>query len=311
MRIIIIGCTQSTRRIVLDILKNKKYEVVAIFSLQDKDFAKKARFALMDDIAFENDIELHKIGDINDQMIINLIKKLNPDIVLEVGWSQIISKDILEIPSKGTIGIHCSFLPKNQGAASLNWALIKGEKEWGVTLFYLKEKIDTGDIIDQRKFPIDKRDNIETLFDKADFLSIQMLQKNLPLIKEGTNPKIKQNKEESTYLPKRKPEDGEIKWGELADSISALVRALAKPYPGAFTYIKDERLFILDVEILEEESKKHIPGTIIGIIDKRGIVVSTGDKNILVKRLRKESDAEMWADHFAKEYDMKEFDTFE
>ncbi len=309
MKIAVIGCTESTKKFVNEILKNNEFEIIGIFTLEDKYANKKARFASLDDLAQKNNIKLFKVDKINDSKIIKLIKNLNPDIILESGWSQIIPKEILEIPNKGCIGVHNSFLPQNQGAASLNWALIKGEKEWGVTLFYLEDKIDKGDIIDQRKFDINERDNIRTLFAKADSLAVEMLRKNLPLIKESKAPRKRQNKEEATYLPRRKPEDGKIDWKKSNTEIYNLIRAITKPYPGAFTFYNNKKIFIWESEIAAGSGEKS--GVIAKILDRKGIVVGTGRGNLLIKKAQFEDGIEMSGDDFAKKYNLKESEKFD
>ena len=308
MKIAVIGCTESTKKFINEILKNPEFEVVGIFTLEDKYAYKKSRFVHLDDLAQKNNIKLYKVNKINDPRTIVLIKDSNPNLILESGWSQIVSKEILEIPNKGCIGIHNSFLPKNQGAASLNWALIKGEKEWGVTLFYLGEKIDQGDIIDQRKFDIDDSDDINALFDKADSLAVDMLRTNLSLIKDGKASRKKQNKEEATYLPKRQPEDGKIDWTKPNIEIYNLIRAITKPYPGAFTFYNGKKVFIWESEKIEGGNEKS--GVVIKIVGGKGIVVDTGKGNILVKKAQFEDDMEMQADDLAKKYNIKESEKF-
>lgn len=303
MKIVIIGCTNSTRRFIKEILKHKEFQIVAIFTLEDRFAHKKSRFVLLDDIALDNDIKLYKIADIKDPKIIEIIKNLEPDLILESGWSQIIPKEIINVPKKGCIGIHYSYLPKNQGAASLNWALIKNEKEWGVTLFYLTEKIDDGDIIDRRKFRVEEKDDINSLFKKADLLVEGMLKKNLSLIDYGKVLKIKQNKKEASYLPKRTPEDGRIDWKKSSLEIHNLVRAITKPYPGAFTFFRNKKLLIWKSVV--KGKKEESPGKIIKIIEGQGIVVGTGMGKILLRRLQFEQGLEMEADKFARKNGLK------
>lgn len=307
MKIIIVGCTISTRRFLTTILNKWKYQVQAIFTLEDKLFYKKSRFVLLDDIASENKIKIYKIKNINEKKVYKILRKLKPDLILECGWSQIISKEILGIPKKGAIGIHYSYLPKNQGGASLNWAILKEKKNWGVTLFHLSEKIDEGDIIDQRKFEIEDRDDINTLFDKADSLAIEMLRKNLTKIDLDKAPKRKQVQIKATYLSRRTSEDGRIDWGRRNTQINNLIRALSKPYPGAFTYLKDKKIIIWKSELVNGNGKN---GEIVQILGGRGIIVATGKGRILLTRIQLENGIEMWADEFATKYNLKEGDFF-
>ncbi len=306
MDIVVIGCTLSTKRFMEEIVRHKDCRITSIFTLEDKYAVAKSRHVLLDDFCASHGIPLYKLDKISNPTIIQRVKELKPDIILESGWSQIIPFSILNIPRLGTIGVHCSFLPKNQGAASINWALIKDEKKWGVSLFYLTAKVDEGDIIEQRNFPINDRDDVNTLFDKADFLAVEMLHKNLPLLAKNTAPRIKQNKEDATYLPRRKPEDGKINWKSPSREIFNLVRALTKPYPGAFTSFKNTKILVWKAE---QHAQKGKPGAILAIMKGKGILAGTGEGSILIIRAQTEQGVEVWADDLAPELHLKEGDT--
>ncbi len=311
MDISIIGCTLSTRRFIGEILRQKGCRIVGVFTIEDAKADTKSRHVLLDSLCKSQGIPLHKLDKVSSPAAIKLIKESNPDIILESGWSQLIPKEILSTPRLGCIGIHCSYLPQNQGAASLNWALIKGEKSWGVSLFYLTEKVDEGDIIDQRTFTIDDRDTVNTLFDKADDLSVEMLRKNLPLLKAGNAPRKKQEKAKATYLPRRKPEDGKIEWSSSARQIFDLIRALTCPYPGAFTFHNKRKLIIQKASLLTGAMPSAEPGTVLKILPRQGIVVASYQGAILLERVLREDGIGMWADDFAQESKMKIGDSFE
>ena len=140
MKIVIIGPTLLTRKCV-EALIRRGAKIFAIYTLDDSMAWEKSRFAIMDDIAEKHGIKLFKVKDINSAEVISQLRNIQPDVIFELGWSQIISKDMLGIPRKGCIGVHASLLPKNRGAASLNWALIRGDKKTGVTLFYLAREV--------------------------------------------------------------------------------------------------------------------------------------------------------------------------
>lgn len=278
LRIAVIGCTLSTMRCMEEIIRSGD-TVAGLITLAQSKSAAKARYMNLDIYAEENNIPVFHAEKTNDPATISFLQGLNADLLLEVGWSHWIGKEILSAPKMGTIGLHNSYLPKNQGAASINWALIRDEKEWGVTLFWLAENIDAGDIIAQRMYPITDDDDVMSLFDKADAASVEMLKEALPLLREGKAPRITQNPADVTSLPRRKPEDGKIDWNKPAREIWNLIRALKKPYPNAFTSFQGEVVAVGNAQIGDRDSQG--PGVIQEILET-GILVGTGQGTVLL-----------------------------
>ena len=309
MRIIIIGPTLLTRKCLEALTKNGKDEIISVYTLDNLQGSRKSRFAIMDDIAMNNKISLHKVADINNESVIEQIRNSNPDVIFELGWSQIISSEILGIPKKGCIGVHASLLPKNRGAASLNWALIRGDKKTGVTLFYLAEKPDDGEIIDQKEFDIDERDDIATLHSKSDLASVELLLENIDKIRSDKVNKIKQDISKATYTTRRSPGDGVINWSKTSEQIYNWIRAQTHPFPGTFTFWKNKKLFIWSANVSNHKSIGK-PGEIFNIKKKDGILVNTSDNMILIKRAQLEDGLEMWSDDLAQKISMKDGDIF-
>ena len=306
MRIAVIGPTLLTKRCLIELLKQKKDRITALFTLDDSSAKKKCRSVRFDDICSKYKIPLYKVSDINDKKAVEIIRKLSPDVIFELGWSQIITKEILQIPKKGCIGVHASLLPKNRGGASLNWALIKGAKKWGVTLYYLDEDIDKGKIIDQESFSITMKDDIKTVHDKSDMASAELLTRNLDAIRNSTVKPTAQDSKKADYLPRRSPEDGIIDWNKTSLELYNWVRALTHPFPGAFTLYKNKKLFIWKSSLPDktEKAKPGQPGQIASI-DREGILVKTKDKSILLKQLQFENSIELGAYDFAKKYKIR------
>ena len=302
MKIVIIGPTLLTRKCIDALIRNGE-EISAIYTLDDSMAWGKSRFAIMDDIAERHNIRLFKVKNINAPEVVSHIRGIRPDVIFEIGWSQIISRDILRIPEKGCIGVHASLLPKNRGAASLNWALIRGDKKAGVTLFYLAEKPDDGDIIARKEFDIDDRDDISTLHSKSDIASAELLLENIDAIRNDMVKRIKQNPDEASTTQRRTPDDGIIKWNSNTRDIYNWVRAQTHPFPGAFTTWKGKKLYIWQSEICDMQEGQ--PGKILKIERKNGIYVGTHDGALLVKRAQFENDVEMWADDLAEKRDIK------
>ena len=141
------------------------------------------------------------------------------------------------------IALHDSFLPKYRGSATTNWPIIRGETETGVTLFHLDKGYDTGDIVMQEKVPIYPRDNADTLLERKDEACVALVRKALPLIRSNQIPRITQQHEQASYMSRRTPDDGLINWQSSTSEIDALIRALAYPFPGAFTYLDNQKVY--------------------------------------------------------------------
>ena len=309
MKIVIIGPTLLTRKCVEALIRRGE-KIFAIYTLDDSMAWEKSRFAIMDDIAEKHGIKLFKVKDINSAEVISQLRNIQPDVIFELGWSQIISKDMLGIPRKGCIGVHASLLPKNRGAASLNWALIRGEKKTGVTLFYLAEQPADGDIIAQKEFGVDDRDDISTLHAKSDIASAELLIENIDAIRNDTVKRLKQNLAETSTTQRRRPEDGVIKWDSTAKELYNWVRAQTHPFPGAFTFWKGKRFYIWQSEISDGayDAKTGQAGEVLKIEHKKGILVKACEGAILVKRAQLADGAEMWADDLAQKHGIRNGD---
>ena len=224
-----------------------------------------------------------------------------PDMLIQCGWSQIFKKRILEIPSKFCIGIHPSPLPIGRGAAILNWKLIEGGGEWGNTLFIMSSKTDVGDILDFEPFILEPRDSIYTAYLKADRTAIKMIKRTIPKIIDGSFVKKEQKANISTRYYKRSPKDGliDVTWG--AEKIINYVRALTKPFPGAILNTSLGDMIVWDIKLgdISEESK---PGTILDIVEGRGLLLNVGDKqSVWLTLITPPGDFECWVDEWAIE----------
>jgi methionyl-tRNA formyltransferase len=177
---------------------------------------------------------------------------LKPDLIVVAGWYYMVSGDLRRIAPKGAIGLHGSLLPKYRGGAPLVWSMINGEEEGGVSLFYLEDGVDEGDIIAQKPFPIEETDTIADALRKLEDAGARLLEENLPLLANGIATRIAQNHAEATLFPQRSPADGEIDWSWSAKRIRDFIRAQTRPYPGAFTKIGRKKVILWDADIVDE-----------------------------------------------------------
>lgn len=203
--------------------------------------------------------DFHELGEIYNIPVVSVEGKMNayvevlagysPALMIVVGWYYIIPKSLREIAPLGCVGIHASLLPKYRGGAPLVWAMINGEKETGISLFHFDDGVDTGDIVAQKKLTINTEDNISHLLKKVEVASIEIVDEFIPMLLNGTAPRLKQDHNDATEYPQRKPEDGEIDWRWNDEQINNFIKAQTKPYPGAFTYVNGRKLMLWDAEI--------------------------------------------------------------
>ena len=218
-----------------------------------------------------------------------------PDFIFSFYFRDMVKGDLLSIPRLGALNLHGSLLPKYRGRVPINWAIINGETETGVTLHYMTAKPDAGDIVDQEKFAIGDDDTARTLFDKAVTAAGILLDRTLPLLKSGKAPRTPQDEAEATYFGGRKPADGQIDWTKSAKEVRNLIRAVTRPYPGAFSFIGDRKCFFWSVDVVEA-SRKAAPGT---VLRAKPFTVACGEGAVRVKTAQLDGGVFMTGDQLA------------
>lgn len=186
-------------------------------------------------------VPLHRIADINSPESVALLRSLNLDVLFVIGWSQILRADALGTARLGVVGAHASLLPKNRGSAPINWALINGERETGNSLLWLAEGVDTGSVIDQMKFAVTPFDTCKTLYERVALTNRDMLLRLWCRLEKGERPGTPQDDTREPRLPRRKPGDGWLDWRGNSNRVYNFVRALTRPYPGAFGRLDGRR----------------------------------------------------------------------
>ena len=238
-------------------------------------------------MAKKYDIKNFKIDKINDHKNIDKIQSLKPDLILVMGWSQLLNDELIHIPKIGVIGSHPTELPKYRGRAPIPWTILKDLKNSALTFFWIEEGVDNGDILDQKFFEISEYDDSESLYEKITKTGEEMILKNLLLLEKNI---IKKQKQDETkfieYWPKRIPDDGKINWNDSTKNILKLIRASTYPYPGAFTFYKNKKFVIWKAE--DCPLKNTVSGQIMKI-NLNGIIVATGDGGILIKKANYDS----------------------
>ncbi|RZD41034.1 MAG: hypothetical protein CXT78_11740 [Thaumarchaeota archaeon] len=266
MKIIFIGGVKFSHEILSFMLKND-CNISAAFTYSDSKKSFFSDFKNFDNLSKKFQFKNVKVNNINDPENVELIKEINPDIILVMGWSQLLKREIISIPKFGVIGSHPTELPKYRGRAPIPWSILKGLKFSALTYFFIEEGIDDGDILDQRYFEIGNEDDASSIYDKVTELGKEMILSNLKKIEKNIFIRKKQNSDEFIEnWPKRTPEDGKINWTKSAKEIHTLIRASTYPYPGAYTYYKNLKLIIWKASY--SEKNHYESGKILDINEK-------------------------------------------
>jgi len=239
------------------------------------------------DIAADTWIPVLRVRRIADESALNGIRAMRPDVILVLGFSQLLPLELLEIPPLGCVGSHPALLPRNRGRHPLIWALVEGLEKSGLTFFYLDEGADSGDILWQREFPIRVEDDAAALYDRIETLAVEGLREFVPQLAAGTAPRTPQDHGKASYWRKRGEADGEIHWAARGMVSYNLIRALTRPYPGAHTWNGARRLIAWRASHPEIGPLEGIPGTILSV-SSEGVRISTGDGAICITKLHSE-----------------------
>ena len=208
-------------------------------------------------------VPLHEVTNINDPESRAMLQDLGLDLVFVIGWSQILSPETLATARLGMIGAHASLLPKNRGSAPINWALIRGERVTGNSLIWLAEGVDAGDVIDQTELQISPYDTCGTLYERVAASNRDMILRALPQLLRGEHVGTPQPRSNGAVLPRRRPADGLITWDQEACAVYNFIRALTKPYPGAFGWLDGRRWRVWRAALLPTPAGTA-PGEVLG-----------------------------------------------
>jgi len=292
-------------------LIESKYNVATVITQTDKPKGRKSQLCTppVKNIALDSGLKIVQPENVNDKIIIEKLKEINPDVITVVAFGQMISPEILDLPRYKCINIHASLLPKYRGAAPINWALINGEEEAGVTSIILQEKMDAGKMITQKSIRIGPDETAGELNNRLSILGAEVLMDSLKQIETGAAKYTLQDEKLVTYAPKLKKKDGLVNWNHSTEEVHNFVRGM-NPWPTAYTTLirntSEERIIILETEkdTPSDTETNKIPGTIIDISD-RGIKVATKNGCIWIKEVKPEGKQSMSAVAFSRGRDVK------
>ncbi len=304
------------------LIDSDKYRVQAVFSQPDKPKGRKKELQMtpVKAAAVAAGIPVYQPVKIREPQWLDVLKELNPDVIVVVAFGQIIPQTILDLPEYGCINVHASLLPKYRGAAPVQWAVIDGEKESGVTTMRMDAGLDTGDMILKETVPLDKDETGGSLFEKLSSVGAQLLLRTLDKLEDGTAQFEKQPAESPTaYAAMLTKEDGHLDWGKSARQVECRIRGV-DPWPGAWTRFRGKTLKIWRAETVENslgasaaqtqtaatmeisaEMKDAAPGTVCAVT-KSSLCVQTGDGALSIRELQPEGKKRMDIGAFLRGY---------
>lgn len=272
----------------------EKHEIVGILTRADKPNRRgnKIEFSPVKKFAVEHNIPVFQPENMKDESLINELKKLNPDISIVVAYGMMIPDEIINIPKYSTINVHGSLLPKYRGAAPMQYSVLNGDEEAGVTIMYVTKKLDSGDIILSKSIKLGENETFGELHDRLAVLGAEALIEAVDLIESGKSVRTPQNEEEATFAPSIPKEFCRIDWTKPAQEVHNKIRGLS-PIPGSNTHMPDGKILKLyRSEIVSGYSGE--PGTVKDNIKKKGFVVMCGDNtSICITSAKPEGKKEM------------------
>ena len=268
----------------LEELLRRGADVAMVFTHEDSP-AEEIWFASVRGLAEEHHIPC-RTTDINTPENIALLHEVAPDFIFSFYYRNMLGEEVLGIPGSGALNLHGSLLPRYRGRVPVNWAIINGETESGATLHYMVEKPDAGDIVDQEKVPILFTDTALDLFNKVTEAAVKVIGRSWPLLAAGTAPRIPMDLAAGSYFGGRRPADGLIDWTKDAVRIYNLVRGVAHPYPGAFTFLDQMKVTIWQAWPVEGKGE---PGR---VVSANPLLVGTGEGLLEIRSLQMEGEEE-------------------
>lgn len=314
MRIIFMG-TPDFAVPVLQSLINSRHEVVAVVTQPDrpKGRGKNMQFSPVKECALAHNIPVMQPVNVSVPEVIDELRAYEPELIVVVAFGQFVTKKIREMPKYGCINVHASLLPKYRGAGPIQWAVINGEKESGVTTMYMCREIDKGDMLLKDTVTLDPKETGDSLHDKLSMMGGPLLLKTIDQLEDGSAVRIPQCEEESTYAPKLEKTMGNIDWTMDADRIERLVRGL-NSWPGTFTKIHGKTVKIWDCDVvcqetLTESQAEATPGTVI-VSEKDQLIVKAGNGALSLRMLQPEGKKNMTVDAYLRGYPIAQGELF-
>ena len=302
MKILFMGTPDFAAEI-LTALDDAGLNICAVISQPDKPKGRGHKMVMTDvkKAALERGFSVYQPETLKNGAIEGLLEELNPELIVVVAYGRILPEYVLNFPKYGCINVHASLLPKYRGAAPIQWSVINGDEETGVTIMKMAKGLDTGDIISMQSTPIGEYETAEELFNRLAKIGGELLIKTISDIENGTAAYTPQNDAEASYAPMIDKSMAEIDWTKSSAEISKLICGM-NSWPLAWTYYNGE---VLKIVTAEKYAGAGQPGEILGIEKGRGMIVATGDSAICVKVAQFPNSRKMSVEDYARGHEVK------
>lgn len=298
MNIIFMG-TPDIAAGVLDALIKSRHTVSAVVTQPDRPNARgnEIIFSPVKKLALDNGIEVFQPEKASNPEFVGKLAELKPDIIVVAAFGQLLKTNLLELPKYGCINVHASLLPKYRGASPIQWSIINGDSETGVTIMHMAAGLDTGDIILQKKIPLDGTETAGSLYDSLTELSGPTLLEALDKIEDGTAERIPQDDSKSCYVSVLKKSMGLLDFNKSAVETERLIRGLI-PWPGAYMYLKNGKMLKIWKCAAREDKCAEDPGQV--VIEDNRLFISASEGSLEIFELQLEGKKRMKTEDFLR-----------
>lgn len=277
MRILFMG-TPDFAAVSLKRLVEDGHEICGVFTQPDKPRNRnKVTFSPVKEYALSQGLAVYQPTKLRDGTALELVRSLAPELIVVVAYGRILPKDILNVPPLGCVNVHASLLPKYRGSAPINWAMLNGDTETGVSIMYMAEELDAGDVILTAKTPIDPEEDLPSLWDRLAKVGAEALAEALPLLAAGTAPRTPQDSTQATFAPMLSRELSPIDWTKPVAAIRNQVRGLI-PWPCASMELDGKNVKVYRTAIGSETA---LAAGKIAEAGKQGLAIACGDRRLL------------------------------
>ncbi|MEI8293414.1 MAG: methionyl-tRNA formyltransferase [bacterium] len=297
MRVVFCGTGEIGLPALQALLDSKKYDVPGVITQPDKPAGRdlKPRASAIKLLALERGIPVHQPPKLRDAASLDMLRGLNPDVLVVVAYGQILPKSVLELPRLGCLNLHASLLPRHRGASPIHAAILAGDAKTGMTVMYMDGGLDTGDILLEEALEIGPQETTGQLHDRLASLAAPCLLRALDLLTAGTAPRTQQDLQSATYAPKLKKSDGWLDWTRPAPELALRIRAMS-PWPGTFGRIAGH---VLKIHSAMESSACGEPGTVLQA-DANALVVACGTGSLSFESVQLEGRKRLRASDFLR-----------
>ncbi len=268
---------------------DENHDVIGIFTKIDKPNSrgKKIKFNPIKQYGLDNDITVYQPNSVKTDETIELVKKLNPDLIVVVAYGKILPQELIDIPKKGIINVHSSLLPKYRGAAPIHAAIINGEKESGVTIMDIVKELDAGDIILQAKTPINEMDTLEDLHDRLAVIGSKALLEAVNMIDNGTAVRTPQEESKVSFVKPIKKDECEIHWDHSMERVYNFIRGL-NPFPSAYSFCNEKLYKVYFVEKYDRVYDGEF-GEVVDLVKGKGPIIKVLDGSLIITSVKPEN----------------------